>query len=135
MKYFLLSLIVPAFLISCGDQVNTFNSHTNDPFSYNTANIDTSGVCGAEFASMYAVLESSCIRCHQNSYSYTDIEDWRNGVPAKDITPGDPENSLIYSRLNGTGLEGGMPPSNTAQLNDQEIESFALFINCLGDNP
>jgi hypothetical protein len=56
-----------------------------------------------------------------------------NGVTAR-IQPGDPEGSAIFARMSTRGGIG-MPPVGTETLDQEAIDTLALWINSISDQP
>ena len=84
------------------------------------------------------IFTSNCVRCHggaaglslEKGVSYNNLVGVvsHNYSPAVRVKPGDLANSVLFNKVNDTGVYGGVMPKDTGKMSEAYIDLIASWI-------
>jgi hypothetical protein len=91
--------------------LQVYNSSSGDRARYGTPSVDSTTPSGQNFSAAYTVLSQRCFQCHSYMSNYTTQQNW---IDSGKVVPRSLATSVLYYRINGSGL--GKPPTEPENM-------------------
>jgi hypothetical protein len=114
----LIAVVMAALCLSC---LQSYNSSSQDSKRYRSLQGEE------KFIAAMKVVYNKCLDCHAYS-DYATKADW---IASGLVIPGDLENSILFSRLKGSGVGGLEDMPQSGVLSQQELTTIRTWIQTM----